>query len=299
MEESQAQMHLQEQSLEAARHSIEENSRSLERQRQRFDKTKTESITRLRELHSIAAEKSYWETAALQLEDGLQQLNLLSPETLSAPQVPLGVTQVIGAETDERAAWLRHLAELHEQREKLEAKVQYARTLESTRFQELDDVRRRFQSIQDRGYEAQQRLDKTLESFTTNSEFTIPAGDAVLFSAEDEETHIQGDAQDEESLSRRAVEQFASMVNNYRQAIDTLESELIESADSIQGELNELQLLAGSKSHELAEAKARYEQKLAEPEFTPLRPTRRTLARAKLAEHGIVALPLLCLQQKV
>src|SRR5205823_5591084 len=36
-------------------------------------------------------------------------------------------------------------------------------------------------------------------------------------------------------------------------------------------------------------------QKLAEPEFTPLRPTRRTLARAKLAEHGIIALPLYAL----
>src|SRR5207302_9213964 len=30
----------------------------------------------------------------------------------------------------------------------------------------------------------------------------------------------------------------------------------------------------------------------AEPEFTPLRPTRHTLARARLAEQGIIALPL-------
>jgi hypothetical protein len=38
-----------------------------------------------------------------------------------------------------------------------------------------------------------------------------------------------------------------------------------------------------------------YEQKLSEPEFTPQRPTRRTLARTRLAEQGISALPLYAL----
>src|SRR2546427_1246834 len=69
VQETEAQMHLQEQSLEAVRRAIEENSRSLERQRLRFEKTKAEGITRLRELRSIAAEESYWETAAFQLEE--------------------------------------------------------------------------------------------------------------------------------------------------------------------------------------------------------------------------------------
>src|SRR5947209_8296159 len=232
-------MHLQEQSLEAARHAIEENSRSLERQRQRFEKTKVEGITRLRELCSLAAEESYWETAAFQLEEGLDQVNLFSPEASSAPQVPIGVTQLIGVEADERAAWLRHLAELHEQREKLEARVQYARSHETTRFQELDDARRRFQSIQDRGYEAQQRLDKILEPFMETHDFSLP----TMESASLEEDRVQaGDTPDEESLSRSAVEQFARLVNDYRQTIDTLENELSDAADQMQGELNELQL---------------------------------------------------------
>src|SRR5947209_20170595 len=46
---------------------------------------------------------------------------------------------------------------------------------------------------------------------------------------------------------------------------------------------------------EVSEAKALYEQKLAEPEYTPQHPTRRTIARARLAEQGIAALPLYAL----
>ncbi len=69
----------------------------------------------------------------------------------------------------------------------------------------------------------------------------------------------------------------------------------MEIADSVQGELDELQLLTGSKNHEIAELKALYEEKQAEPEFTPLRSAHRTLARAKLAEHGIAAQPLYAL----
>jgi hypothetical protein len=40
---------------------------------------------------------------------------------------------------------------------------------------------------------------------------------------------------------------------------------------------------------------ALYEQKLSEPEFTPIHPDRRTLARARLAGQGILALPLYAL----
>src|SRR2546427_11495570 len=97
------------------------------------------------------------------------------------------------------------------------------------------------------------------------------------------------------SSDLRTVEQFAVAIKQYQQVIDKLEHELAEAANLSQGELNELQLLAGSKQYELSEMQALYEQKLSEPEFTPNHPDRRTLARARLAEHGILALPLYAL----
>jgi Putative exonuclease SbcCD, C subunit len=200
--------------------------------------------------------------------------------------VPFNATSLIEAESDERINWLRHLETLHQQREKLETRVQYARSLETTRFQELDEARRRFQSAQDRAYELQQNLNKTLEQFLTAG----ASSDSLTML--DEVMQLQGDALEDESLAGRAVEQFAAAIRGYRQLIDAIESELSEAADEVQGELNELQLLAGSKGHEVSEAKALYEQKLAEPEFTPLRSARHIIARAKLAEHGIAALPL-------
>jgi hypothetical protein len=48
-------------------------------------------------------------------------------------------------------------------------------------------------------------------------------------------------------------------LNGYRQTIDMLESELIDAADQVQGEMDEIQLLTGSKNHEIAELNALYE----------------------------------------
>src|SRR5207244_7710787 len=49
------------------------------------------------------------------------------------------------------------------------------------------------------------------------------------------------------------------------------------------------------KLREVADAKALYEQKCAEPEYIPQHSAQRTLARTKLAEQGIAALPLYAL----
>ncbi|MEO8972468.1 MAG: TIGR02680 family protein [Ktedonobacteraceae bacterium] len=292
--EAEAQLHLQEQSREAATLAIEVNLENLAQRRERFAGAKTESAAQVRELAQVASDEALWEVAAFQLEEALQQVNAIAMDAPFRPEVPLAVTSLIGEQSVERSTWLRRLEELHQQRERLEAKVQNARMLETMRFQELDEARRRFSDAQDRGYEAQQNLTNTLKQFVAstdgdddNPSFTLePLGEGI---------QPQGEIGDDESLAGSIVEQFAHALDNYRQAIDVLERDLLETADSAQGELNELQLLTGSKNHEIAEINALYEQKLAEPEYAPLQPTRRSLARAKLAEQGIAALPLYAL----
>jgi uncharacterized protein (TIGR02680 family) len=309
--ETEAQMRLQEQSLEAARNAIHENSEGRERQLLRFEKVKMETAAHLRELRSLAADECYWETAALQLEEAESQLTSISEENTPSPDMPFHVTSLIEEQSEERISWLSHLGELHLQREKLEDGVQHARTLETTRFQELDDVRRRFQSVQDRAYEAQENLNKTLEQFMTGTQrqehitesfIDIMDGQQEYDQAgrsksvfHDEGSHFQSGMANDESLTGKVVEQFAATLNSYRQAIDALENELTEVADEMQSELDDLQLLIGSKMHEIEEIGRLYEQKQSEPEFTPQHSTRRTIARAKLAEQGIVARPLYAL----
>src|SRR5205823_2240830 len=142
---------------------------------------------------------------------------------------------------------------------------------------------------QDRAYGLQRNLNTTLEQFFIDGIFTNP------FDVIDDTTQTQEDTIDEESLAGRAVEQLAAAIKRYQQVMDELDRELAGAANLAQGELNELQLLAGSKQHELSEIQTLYEQKLSEPEFTPIHPDRRTLARARLAEQGILALPLYAL----
>ncbi|MFL5624036.1 MAG: TIGR02680 family protein [Ktedonobacteraceae bacterium] len=289
--EVQAQAQLQKQSLEAAQQAARASAERLERQQVRFEHIKVKSVAELQELYALAAEESNWEVAAFQLQEALHQINGISTATTVAPEIPLIITSLPGVQSEERITWMRHLEALHRQREKLETNVQHARNLETTRFQELDEARRRFQYVQDRAYELEQSLRQALEQFFTTVEASASLAETLL----DEVTLPQVDTGDDEDLSDRVVEQFAIAIGGYRKIADTLESELSKMADQAQGELNELQLLAGSKSHEVAEAKALYEQKLSEPEFAPSRPTRRTIARAKLAERGIAALPLYAL----
>src|SRR5713101_6629589 len=90
--EMTTQAQLQAQSLDSARQSARASAESLERQRVRFENVKAESVVHLKELCSMAAEESYWEVAALQLEEALRQVSSISTEAPSAPQVPLIIT---------------------------------------------------------------------------------------------------------------------------------------------------------------------------------------------------------------
>ena len=286
LHEAEAQIQLQKDSRESARQSLTELTESIVRQRARFETLKAESLSHLEDLSSIATEEALWEAVSLQLQEASHQLSSVSTEITSRPEALARVAILIEAESEDRIAWLHTLEGLHQEREKLDSRVQYARSLETTRFQELDEARHRFESAQDRAYGLQQNLDTTLEQFFIEGVFTHP--DDIM----DDATQTEEDTTDEESLVGRVVEQLATAIKRYQQIIDELDRDLAGAANLAQGELNELQLLTGSKQHELSEMQTLYEQKLSEPEFTPAHPDRRTLARARLAEQGIVALPL-------
>lgn len=169
-QETATQLHLQEQSLKSAQRVIDENAASLDRQRVRFEQIKTESVSQLRELQGIAGDEALWDVAALQLEEAQRQVGTITPDASVSPEMPGAVTMLMDVQADERMAWLRQLEELHQRRDKIDAQVQFARSQETTRFQELDEARRHFQSVHDRGYEAQQNLDRALEPFFAESE---------------------------------------------------------------------------------------------------------------------------------
>jgi SbcC/RAD50-like, Walker B motif len=289
LHEAKTQMELQQDSRASARQSLTELTESLVRQRTHFETWKAESLSYLDDLSSIATEEAFWEAVSLQLQETSHQLSNISTEITNRPEAFADVTTLIEAESEDRITWLRRLEGLHQEREKLDSKVQYARTLETTRFQELDEARHRFESAQDRAYALQQNLNTTLEQFFIDGICTNPL-DII-----DDATQTQEDTIDQESLAGKVVEQIAAAIKRYQQVIDELDRELAGAANLAQGELNELQLLAGSMQHELSEMQTLYEQKLSEPEFTPSHPDRRTLARAKLAEQGILALPLYAL----
>ncbi|HEY4033804.1 MAG TPA: TIGR02680 family protein [Ktedonobacteraceae bacterium] len=287
--ELEGQMRLQEQSLKAARQAIRENAANLERQQQRMEQIKAENLGHLQELSTIASEEALWETAAFQLLEAQNQVRTFSPDNSVAPEMPLAVTILTSEPAEERTIWLHQLETLHQQREAQDSQIQQARNLETIRFQELDEARRHFQAVQDRAYQAQHDLDDILKPFISTEETSDD---------EDEEPMLPESSQEitnDEPLTGNIVEQFAVAIDHYRQVIDTLESDLVEAVDQIQGELNDLHLYAGGKRQEITDLQALYEQKEAEPEVTPVRSERRITARAKLAEHGIDALPLYAL----
>ena len=287
-QDAETQLHLQVQSKEAAQQSVRSATEQQQRLSDRFAQTLSDIVTHLSELRSSAVDESYWEVAALQLDGAIEQCRTLSVEATVRPELSSSVTALTGIDADERISWLHHLEELHQQKERADGQVQQARSLETTRFQELDEARRRFQSARNRSSIAQQQLQQALEPFLVESE---QASSLPLF----EEDELLEAIQSDESPTGAIVEGLATVLQNARQVIATLERELSEAADLARGEMDDLQLLTGGKQHEIAELQTRFAQKQAEPEVTPAHPTRRDKARALLAEHGIAALPLYAL----
>ncbi len=294
-QESEAQMHMQEQSVTSARHALETLSDSLKSKQESFTKTKTDSTTQLEELRSLAANECYWELAAFQLEEALRSLNSTSTETPTPPRVPQAVSMLIGEQSQERIDWLRSLEALHQQRERADNTLQNARSLETTRFQELDEARRRFQTIQDRVYDTRQKLNEVLEKWVDADSRLFPSESikrSLAMITLDEETQVEEETAEDDSYATGVLSAVTNALTGYRQIFETLEQELLDAADQIQGELNEVQLLTGSKSQQLSTLQEEYERKRAEPEYVPLRSSHRTQARRELAKQGIAAFPL-------
>ena len=212
---------------------------------------------------------------------------------LTPPRIPQAVDMLTGEQSQERISWLRGLEALHQQRERADDKLQNARGLETTRFQELDEARRRFQTLQDQIYETRQKLNEFFEQWNTESNrlFSSELIDhALAMIALDEDTGEE--SSEDGSHATRVLFTVTSALTGYRQLVETLERDLLEATDAAQGELNELQLLTGSKSQQLATLQEEYERKRAEPEYVPPRSSHRIQARRVLAEHGIPAFPL-------
>ena len=280
--EAHEQAQLQEQSLADARRSKQASVESLQRQMARFESIKSESAAHTRELGRIATEEGQWEVAAFQLQEAQRLLASVSLELSYPASLHQSIAALSGMLSEERIAWLQRLETLHQEREKLDAQVQNAREYETTRFQELDETRRRFQSARDRFYDALATLNSTLEQFA-QPEVVQPVHSSLL---------LQDDTAEDEAQPARVIEQCARSLEQCRQAIESIERELHQSAQQTQARLNELQVERGGVQRVFDEVATLYEQKRAEPEFTPVRQPRHALARAKLAEHGITALPL-------
>ena len=278
--ESRSQAELQAQSLEAARRSSQAHIENLKRQQGRFAQLHAESSSSLQALRSLAENESQWESIALQLNEALLLLQAISSETARLPEMPPVLTALSGIMSDERIAWLRKLDALHQQREKLEAQVQHARQLETTRFQELDAARQRFQAAQDRFFDAALLLDETLKPFLDDESALLPSI-----------TLAGNETADDETLPNRVVEACGRALLGYREAINTLEAALSQAAQQAQERLNALRMERGGRQRELEEVLTLYRQKESEPEYVPVRPERHIRARARLAESGIFALP--------
>ncbi len=276
------QLRMQEQSLNSATSTVRENAANLERLQQRMEQIKAENSTHFQELSSIASTEALWETTAFQLTEAQHQLQSFSVQSSVAPEMPLVITNLLGLPLDERTSWLRQLETLHQQRETLDTQVQYARNLETTRFQELDEARRYFQAARERSYEAQRTLDELLKPFLPNEETP-------------EALEPFEEVSNDEALTGNVVEQLAGALTSYRQLIDKLEDDLTGAIDFAQSKQSELRSTIGGKRQQIEDLEEFYEQKKAEPEVSPLRSERRMAARAMLAEHNITSQPLYAL----
>ena len=132
---------------------------------------------------------------------------------------------LIGEQAQERIDWLRSLEVLHQQRERVDDKLQNARSLETTRFQELDEARRRFQTLQDRIYETRQKLNEVLEKWVEVDSRLFPSESiesSLAMIALNEDTQAEEDTLEDESHATVVLSAVTHALNGYRQLLETL-----------------------------------------------------------------------------
>ncbi len=247
----------------------------------------------LEEIYELAHEKASWELVATLLWDCLDEIQTIQSDQPSSIDTIQAMKTRIHIDPEQRFAWLKTLEQLHSQRDKIEREIGQATSLENARRQDVYTYLAQFQQEQTHFQAALQEVDGVLAQVTAEHSgfMTQPYTAQAHMMAIASEAGEKGD----EAFLDAQMERFEEVFRAYNQMIEKYATDLSQTITSMGSEQNILREQKAQKEQIRTDVDILYEQKKVEPEFVPAHAPHRTIARTRLAEHGIVAFPLYAL----
>lgn len=247
----------------------------------------------LQEMYEVAHEKAIWGLVATLLWNCLGEMQKIQIDQPSSLETLQELKTRIHIDPEQRLEWLKTLEKMHSQREKIEQEISRAASLEESRRQDVHTYLARFQQGQMDFQAVLREVDEVLATVTAeyNGFITQPyAAQALMITSASE----AGEQSDEAFLDA-LMQQFEDVFHTYSRTIEDYVTDFSQAIASQGSQQNVLREQKAQKEQIKTDIDIIYKQKKAEPEFVPTHALHRTVARAKLAEHGIAAFPLYAL----
>ncbi|SRR5579885_2378218 len=273
----------QQEALENCIRHREQTAERIEAHKQAFEQARTISERLLANLQTTASEQARWSLAAEQLAEQLAEVRNFSPDALSL-SMTAQVSSLQEVPVQERLKWLHNLKKLHQELALVTTQLKVVHEQEATAYEALDEATRGFEQTREQVCVAQENLAKNLDALLDLSEWQM------RFHALHDQAALvwnEGGLPLEE-----LVERLGAIQQEYARAIEQTIVALAALLGRLQTRIEEMKGEQAVKGEALAQARAAYEQKSLESEYSPPRSEHRHRARERLAAAGILALPL-------
>lgn len=268
--------------LEDAGQRREQTDRSIQTQRQTFEQMYQQCSEQLTELQRLAEQVARWSIAADQLRETLQEVRALTLEA-AVPAFSTRISSLQEVHTQERLSWLRALKRLHGEMKEATLKLQFTQQQEAAAYETLDAATRQFARDREVLCAAQQTLAEQLDELLEGSDWQtrfLPVYERASL------------VWNESVAPQEMIEHLETLQRDYQREIGQIQDTLKTANRQLRERLEKLKGKQGAQKAAVERARAAYEQKSQEPEYTPPRSTHRAQARQVLEARGIPAMPL-------
>ncbi|GCE10820.1 SbcC/MukB-like Walker B domain-containing protein [Tengunoibacter tsumagoiensis] len=262
----------------------EENARDVEQQQQDFFQARSQATQLLETMQRRAEHEAHWEIAANQIATIVAQVQQIALEQ-TTPQLSVTLPALMSSTIASRLTWLRTLRQLHQELQQASNHLQMAQQQERKLYDEVDEQTRQFEQAREETYSAQQNLADRLDQLLEQSDFLPPGYFTQLHEQAIQFYNETHSPRETATLLEQLLSEYTARL---QQALELTRITITQ----MQQRSKELSRKQGGKQHELALAQEQYERILQQPEALPYRLPHRIVARERLAQQGIQALPL-------
>lgn len=275
----------QRQQFQESKEARENIHEQIIKEQKQFEEEKGVCEGYLQEMCDLAIERALWKEVAEQLQERIQQIKQFTLASSPTSMPVLSLSSLLESHINDRLTWLQRIKQSHEK--------------EATLTLQLQGVIKTVEQAQQQVQDATDGCDESRQQFIqaetqVHSQVIALADQTNLFNTSDiialheRMQHITQIA----LAPQMYAEQYHEVSDKYRIFLKRSSAALNAEQKQVQTRLGKEREERGVLADKVEEARKTYQEALSLDEFVPVRSEHCQLARRKLAEQDIVALPL-------